>query len=467
MGFRASLTFTIGVLTLTCRAQNPIPEDQDPCLDPGVLASKWFDDNMIRPNYVPATTEEKPIVAQRIFDQPQTSETGKSYVTSLEQTSVLYMTGVIVDLLQADVQKTGAPEDLPRSLGTGYNSAILVMTDFEKGERSTLRFSGRIETHNGAINLYATGVGTTVTLEAPQLYSSGPGAIGLFAIRGANLDVTNLRHCSGGYRSPTLAGLNINSRGGVAHTTNPGSPLIYSLGRTMSSNLTGWADASPAIIMEGPQYVHLNGSTITSGTISGFLFFDWSITAQHDAGTLEATSLNLTVREGPAFYLATFSAEIILMNARIYNPSGILLLADTNTASRDLERVEPQLWSGSPISSNSSLTLMGSEGISGDIVTRGGCTVTVNLLANSTWQGSANASLINNRGGLTVQIDDTSTWIVAKNSFVRGLSVVGGDLGRLKDQGYTVAYDQKAAESSWLQGRAYTLQNGGKLQPWN
>ncbi|EXF75526.1 hypothetical protein CFIO01_06262 [Colletotrichum fioriniae PJ7] len=461
MGVRVSLALAIGALALTCRSQNSIPEDQDPCLDPKVLASKWVDDNMIRPNYIPATTEEKPIVAQRIFDQSQTSETGKSYVTSLEQTSVLYMTGVIVDLLQANVQKTGAPEDLPRSLGTGYNSAILV------GEGSTLQFSGRIETHNGAINLYATGAGTTVTLDAPQLYSSGPGAIGLFAIRGANLDVTDLRHCSGGYRSPTLAGLNINSRGGIAHTTNPGSPLIYSLGRTMSSNLIGWADASPAIIMEGPQYVHLNASTITSGTISGFLFFDWSITAQHDAGTLEATSLNLTVREGPAFYLATFSAEIILMNARIDNPSGILLLADTNTASRDLERVEPQLWSGSPISSNSSLTLMDSEGISGDIVTRGGCSVTVHLLANSTWQGSANASLINNRGGLTVQIDETSNWIVAKNSFVRGLSVVGGDLGRLKDQGFTVAYDQKAPESSWLQGRTYTLQNGGKLQPWN
>ncbi|KAJ0311304.1 hypothetical protein COL516b_002012 [Colletotrichum fioriniae] len=467
MGVRASLALAIGALALTCRSQNSIPEDQDPCLDPKVLASKWVDDNMIRPNYIPATTEEKPIVAQRIFDQPQTSETGKSYVTSLEQTSVLYMTGVIVDLLQANVLKTGAPGDLPRSLGTGYNSAILAMTDLKQGEGSTLQFSGRIETHNGAINLYATGAGTTVTLDAPQLYSSGSGAIGLFAIRGANLDVTDLRHCSGGYRSPTLAGLNFNSRGGIAHTTNPGSPLIYSLGRTMSSNLTGWADASPAIIMEGPQYVHLNASTITSGTISGFLFFDWSITAQHDIGTLEATSLNLTVREGPAFYLATFSAEIILMNARIDNPSGILLLADTNTASRDLERVEPQLWSGSPISSNSSLTLMDSEGISGDIVTRGGCTVTVHLLANSTWQGSANASLINNRGGLTVQIDETSNWIVAKNSFVRGLSVVGGDLGRLKDQGFTVAYDQKAPESSWLQGRTYTLQNGGKLQPWN
>ncbi|OHF04292.1 hypothetical protein CORC01_00631 [Colletotrichum orchidophilum] len=457
MGVRASLALAVVVLVLPSRSQNPTPENLDPCLDSGVLAAKWVDDNFVHPNYVPATTEERPIIAQRILDQPQTSETGMSYETNLQQTSVLYMTGVIVDLLQADVLKTGAPEDLPRSLG---------LTDFQTGRKNNNSVLCS-ETHNGAINLYATGAGTTATLDAPRLYSSGPGAIGLFAIRGASLDVTNLRHCSGGYRSPTLAGLNIDSRGGVAHTTGPGSPLIYSLGRTMSSNLTGWADRSPAIIMEGPQYVHLNGSTITSGTISGFLFFDWSITAQHGVGTLEATFLNLTVREGPAFYLATFSAEIVLVDARIYNPSGILLLADTNTASRDLERIEPQLWSGSPISSNSSLTLMGSDGISGDIVTRGACTITVQLLANSTWHGAANASLVNNRGGLTLQIDETSIWTVAQNSFVRGLSVVGGDLGRIQDQGFTVAYDQNAPESSWLQGRTYTLQNGGKLQPWN
>lgn len=60
MGVRASLALAIGALALTCRSQNSIPEDQDPCLDPKVLASKWVDDNMIRPNYIPATTEEKP-----------------------------------------------------------------------------------------------------------------------------------------------------------------------------------------------------------------------------------------------------------------------------------------------------------------------------------------------------------------------------------------------------------------------
>ncbi|TID04595.1 hypothetical protein CH35J_001814 [Colletotrichum higginsianum] len=219
--------------------------------------------------------------------------------------------------------------------------------------------------------------------------------------------------------------------------------------------------------MEGPQYVHLSGSTIASGTIGGFLFFDWSIAAQHGSGTLEATSLNLTVREGPAFYLATFSADIILKSAWIDNPSGILLLADTSTASRDLERIEPQRWSGNPISSNSSLTITDTRGISGDIVTRGGCTVAVRLLANSSWEGGANASLVNGRGGLTVQIDETSTWTVSKNSFVRGLSITGGDVSRVVDRNATVAYDKSAPESLWLQGRTYALKNGGQLRPWN
>ncbi|GJC77243.1 hypothetical protein ColLi_00081 [Colletotrichum liriopes] len=374
---------------------------------------------------------------------------------------MLYMTGVTVDLLQADVIKFGAPEDLPRSLGTGYNSAILA------GERTVLRFSGRIETHNGSVNLYATGSGTSVTLDAPRLYSSGPGAIGLFSIRDAALNIIGLRHCSGGFRSPTLAGLNIDSRGGVAHTTGPGSPLIYSLGRAMLYNLTGWAEQSPAIIMEGPQYIYLNNSVITSGKIGGFLFFDWSITAQHDTGTLEAIFLHLTVREGPAFYLATFSAEIVLVSAKIDNPSGNLLVADTNTVSWDLERIEPQGWSGNPIYSNSTFTIMKTKSISGDIITRGGCTVVVQLLANSTWEGGANASLINGRGGLTVKIDETSTWVVTKNSFVRGLSVIGGDLNRIVDRNTTVVYDKSAPESSWLQGRTYTLRRGGQLRPWD
>ncbi|GKT82241.1 hypothetical protein Ct61P_00091 [Colletotrichum tofieldiae] len=235
----------------------------------------------------------------------------------------------------------------------------------------------------------------------------------------------------------------------------------------MFYNLTGWAEQSPAIIMEGPQYIYLNRSTITSGRIGGFLFFDWSITAQHDTGTLEATFLHLTVREGPAFYLATFSAEIVLVSAKIDNPSGNLLVADTNTVSWDLERIEPQGWSGNPISSNSTFTIMKTNSISGDIITRDGCTVVVQLLANSTWEGGANASLINGRGGLTVKIDETSTWIVTKNSFVRGLSVIGGDLNRIVDRNTTVVYDKSAPESSWLQGRTYTLRRGGQLRPWD
>ncbi|WYZ33850.1 hypothetical protein EsH8_I_000126 [Colletotrichum jinshuiense] len=461
MDIRFTIFLAVAILGLVINAQNPIPADLDPCLDPGYNADQWTADNTIQPNYIPATTENKPIVARRIFEEPRTSETGQSYSIDLAQTSVIYITGVIVELLQANVLKSGPPEDLPRSLGTGYNSAILA------GEGTTLRFSGRIETHNGAINIYATGAGTTTALDAPRLYSSGPGAIAIFSVREASLNVTDLRHCSGGFRSPTLAGLNIDSRGGVAHTTGPGSPLVYSLGRIMSYNLTGWADESPAVIMEGAQYVHINGSSLTSGKIGGFLFFDWSIASKHATGTLEAPFLNLTVRDGPAFYLATFSADIVLMNARVDNPSEILLLSDTNTVSRDLERVEPQLWSGNPISSNSSLTVMASDEISGDVVTRGGCTVVLHLLVSSKWEGGANASLVNGRGGLTVQIDETSTWTVAKNSFVRGLSVVGGDLGRIVDQGNTVAYDRGAPESAWLQGRTYSLQNGGQLQPWN
>ncbi|KAK1985983.1 hypothetical protein LZ30DRAFT_807076 [Colletotrichum cereale] len=457
MAIRTLVTLAFGTLGLLIHAQNSVPAELDPCLDDGFDTSQWVADNSIRPNYVTSTTENRPVVAQRILDQPVTSETGKLYSTTFNQTSVLYMTGVTVDLNQAGVTKFGAPEDLTRSLGTGYNSAILV------GERTTLRFSGRIETHNGSINLYATGAGTSVTLDAPRLYSSGPGAVGLYSVRDAVLTVTDFRHCSGGFRSPTLAGLNIDSRGGIAHTTGPGSPLIYSLGRTMSYNLSGWAEKSPAIIMEGPQYVYLNGSRITSGAISGLLFFDWSITLEQGTGTLEAASLQLAAREGPAIYLAAFSAEIILVDARIENPSGILFLADTNTVSRDLERVEPQRWSGNPIPSNSSLTIMRTDAVSGDVVTQGGCTVFFQLLTNSTWQGGANASLINGRGGLTVRIDETSTWVVTKNSFVRGLSIVGGDLGRIVDRNTTVVYDKSAPESEWLQGRTYTLKNGFNL----
>ncbi|KAK1997786.1 hypothetical protein LX36DRAFT_700743 [Colletotrichum falcatum] len=463
MAIRILASITLGTLGLLVNAQISIPTELDPCLDDGFNTSQWSADNDNVPNYVPSTTENRPIVAQRILDQPVTSETGRSYSTTLNQTSVLYMSGVTAELIRAQVTKFGAPEDLDRSLGSGYNSAILA------GERTSLRFSGRIETHNGSINLYATGAGTSANLDAPRLYSSGPGAIGLFSVRGAALTVTDFRHCSGGFRSPTLAGLNIDSRGGVAHTTGPGSPLIYSLGRTMAHNLTGWADKSPAVIMEGPQYIHLNGTTITSGAISGLLFFDWAIAGEHGTGTLKATSLRLTAREGPAVYLAGCSAEIVLVDARVDNPSGTLLRADTNTISRDLERVEPQRWSGNPVASNSSLTIVQTDAVSGDIVARGGCTVTVQLLSNSTWEGGADASLVNDRGGLTVRIDETSTWVVTKNSFVRGLSIIGGDLGRIVDRNNntTLVYDRSAPESAWLQGRTYTLKNGGQLRPWN
>ncbi|KAF9874271.1 hypothetical protein CkaCkLH20_08254 [Colletotrichum karsti] len=451
---------SLSLLSSNAIAQSLVLQDEDPCLDSGFNISQWAVDNSIRPNYIQATTEKKPIVAQRILTAPRTSETGQSYSIELNQTSVLYMTGVSTDLLEAQISKRGFPEDLPRSLSDGYNSAILL------GERTTFKFSGRIETHNGATNVYATGVGTTAVLEDPRLYSTGPGAIGLFSVRGASLNVTDFRHCSGGFRSPTLAGSNMNSRGGIAHTKGPGSPLIYSLGRITAYDLNGWAQESPAIIMEGPQYLHLNSCRITSDRMSGVLFFDWSVASRHGTGTLDTTSLDLTVSEGPAFHLATFSANIKLNAAKIKNPSGILLLADTNTVSRDLERIDNLLWSADPISSNSSLTVMSSDAISGDIVTQSGCTVFMRLLTNTSWTGGATASLVNDRGGLTIQIDETSIWTVTKNSFVRGLSIMGGDLDQIVGQNFTVTYDRAAPESSWLQGRTHDLSQGGKLVPW-
>lgn len=146
-----TIFLAVATLGLVINAQNPIPADLDPCLDPGYNADQWTADNTIQPNYIPATTENKPsalndlipviykcsegshltkpitVVARRIFDEPRTSETGQSYSIDLAQTSVIYITGVIVELLQANILKSGPPEDLPRSLGTGYNSAILAV----------------------------------------------------------------------------------------------------------------------------------------------------------------------------------------------------------------------------------------------------------------------------------------------------------------------------------------------------
>ncbi|OLN85831.1 hypothetical protein CCHL11_09920 [Colletotrichum chlorophyti] len=84
-----------------------------------------------------------------------------------------------------------------------------------------------------------TGVGTSTTLDAPRLYSSGPGATGLFSAGGTRreLEVTSLRHCSGGFRLPILAGLNIGGQRDVTHTNGSVSLLIYALGKIMPQNL--------------------------------------------------------------------------------------------------------------------------------------------------------------------------------------------------------------------------------------
>lgn len=151
----------------------------------------------------------------------------------------------------------------------------------------------------------------------------------------------------------------------------------------------------------------------------------------------------------PMFFITNTKAIINLENTTLTYGSNILLsIKGTNE------------W-GNSGSNGGNLELNAiNQKLSGDIILDSLSSVHINL------KSSTLTSTVNNNKKakeVNISIDKNSKWNVEGNSYINTLKLTNNDLNLIKDNGHNVYYDKEANE--WLDGKTYTLQDGGKLIP--
>lgn len=168
------------------------------------------------------------------------------------------------------------------------------------------------------------------------------------------------------------------------------------------------------------------------------------------------TSLSIIVdspssvyKTAPMFFITNTKSTINLENTTLTYGSNILLsIKGTNE------------W-GNSGSNGGDLELNATnQKLSGDIILDSLSSVDINL------KSSTLTSTVNNNKKakeVNISIDKNSKWNVEGNSYINTLKLTNNDLNLIKDNGHNVYYDKEANE--WLDGKTYTLQDGGKLIP--
>ncbi|NMM99969.1 adhesin [Bifidobacterium sp. DSM 109958] len=366
------------------------------------------------------------------------------------------------------------------------NGGTLAITDgmlTKSGDGSSDDDSNFYGTNSIAL---AVGEGSTLVLDGGTLTASGSGSNGVFAtdsgtalVRGATISTTadNSRGLDATYSGTILAGdvtadtagdhsaTVATDRGGGTvsvvsselSTAGSGSPLLYSTGDVQVHDVTGTATGSQIAGMEGTNTILISDSTLTSTNTgrtgsdpiaNGVIIYQStsgdaeSSTGEHATFQAVDSTLSSAIESGSMFYFTNTTADVVLQNTTLdFDTTKATLI---NASGNDSNN-----W-GSAGSNGATVTFTGrNQTLAGDVTADTISSVDLYLLDDSTWTGSAsiteNASASDGSmsdAPITVNVDDTSTWVVTGDTTISALNVaVGGKVTDASGRTATIVAD--------------------------
>lgn len=263
----------------------------------------------------------------------------------------------------------------------------------------------------------------------------------------------NTRLSTAGEDSPVIKALNsgiISCNGLYVISSGKNSPGIYSAGKSSLNNSTISISDSYSVQIDGRGEVSSVGS-VYSG--QGIMLYQseksgtWAGIGRFSASGSKISSLSDTV-----FYVTNTDAEINLINTEITSAKGSVLL-----------KASADIWgndgaNGGHVSLNAQ-----KQRLSGNIVTDGISSVTLNLTDKSEYSGALNTA--NYTGAMNVFISNDSMWNVTADSYVTAIQTENIDCANINSNGHNIYYDPAAAANTWLDGRTIQLPGGGELKP--
>jgi hypothetical protein len=371
------------------------------------------------------------------------SETGKTYTSSITDTSGVYVTSTgIFSLVNSSVNTTGNTTSSDSSSFYGLNAIVRA----DLGSTLTLDGCSLSSTGSGANGVLATGSATQVTMSSDTISTTGSGAHGIDATYAATINATNVVMTTTGDHSSVIAtdrgGGSVTVSGGSATASGALSAAIYSTGSITVSSATLSSGAADGAVIEGSNSITLTNTTLTGYTDGVKFYHSESGDASGFTGTLTTSGGSITATAGDCLYVTNETAVINLSNGTTLGASTGYLLHALDTATVTLTA--------------SGETLTGS--LLADAATS---TASVTLSNGSTLKGAVQY--------VSLTLDATSTWNVTANSVVTGLTDAAGISGtavsNITGNGYTIYYDASLSSNSTLGGKTYTLSGGGYLKP--
>ncbi len=382
----------------------------------------------------------------------ETSSNQAFTASNTDENGIKVTNGGTFTLSNSTVTKTGDTSSNDNSDFYGLNAGVLA----ESGSAIELTNCTVTTNANGANGVFATGSGSSVTLSNVTINTSADGSRGVDATQTGNITCTDVNITTFGQHCAAIAtdrgNGNITVTGGIMNTAGDGSPGIYSTGNITVSDSIITATGSEAAVIEGKNSISLTNVTISGEKKCGAMLYQ-SFSGDAEVGTSSFTmnggSLNASV--GPLFYITNTESIIELKDANLSSASGTLLTASTDR------------W-GNTGSNGGVVTFKAeNETLNGNITCDNISSVTAILQNNTTLTGAINAN--NTASSMNLTLDSTSTWNVTGTSYLTSFTDEDSTLSNIKDNGNTIYYDSNSSTNSWLEGKTYTLTDGGQLTP--
>jgi len=388
------------------------------------------------------------------LDGGTASETGKTYSSSTNDISAVYVTGNgDLTLINPTIITTGETSSSDASSFYGLNAAVLA----SDGGKVTINGGSITTSGSGANGAFPTGTGSTIVLNRVSIKATGGGGHGVMATNGGTLVLTDVDIDTTGANSAPLA----TDRGSGTVTATRGtiicsgtdSPAIYSTGVITVTDATATATGSEAAVIEGFNSIILENTTLTGGVAkTGGTMIYQSMSGDADAGTGTFTmdGGSYTSTAGPAFFVTNTNARITLDSVKVTSNSDTLINAAGTTR-----------WGTSGSNGGTVTFTAENTALTGSLVTDSISSIDATLKNGASLTGAINSAALT--------LDATSSWSVTADSELASLSdtdgISGTSITNINGNGHTVTYDASLAANRALGGKTYTLTNGGTLTP--
>ena len=374
-------------------------------------------------------------------DGEEVSSDNETITTStVDENAALVENGGTLKITNGKLQKSGDDTNGDNCNFYGINSILLTVGEKSKAYISNSALASDSEGSNA---IFATDQAIVYSAQNSITTSKGSSR-GLDATYGGTIIADGMTIQTAGDHSASLAtdrgGGNISVTNSTLNTSGSGSPLIYSTGAIEVSDVTGTAEGSQIVGMEGLNHIKIYdselSSTITDKTASdpvanGVIIYQ-STSGDADTSTGERaqfqavdSTLSSKIESGAMFYVTNTSANILL--------SGTTLDFDSSKAKLlQIEGNDANNW-GRAGSNGADVSFTGlGETLTGDISVDSISSLDLYLLDGTSYTGqiqsvaNAGSTADASAATITVNLDQDSTWVVTGDTTVFALNAEDG-----------------------------------------